>query len=381
MLYFYPMIQRHLESIISKKIPSDKAIIILGPRQVGKTTLLEKISSTVKNEVFWINGDEQDVQELFQNASSTRLKTIFGKATLVIIDEAQRIPEIGLRLKLITDKIKNVQVIVSGSSAFELGNTINESLTGRKWEYKMFPLSFSEMAAHHGLLEERRLLPHRMIFGYYPEIVTHPGEEQERLRELTDSYLYKDLLTLDSIKKSSTIVHLLRALAYQVGSQVSYSELSREVGIDMKTIEKYIDILEKAFIIFRLGSYSSNLRNELSKSKKIYFYDNGILNALLNDFTMPEVRTDVGKLWENFFIAERFKLNAYTKSGSLLYFWRTRQQQEIDLLEIKNNKIEAFEIKWNENKKVKITKTFTDAYSNATVHIVTPKNFDQFLAI
>jgi len=375
------MIERLLESIVLKKIPSDKAIIILGPRQVGKTTLLEKISSQLKNEVVWMNGDEQDVQELFQNASATRLKTIFGKATTIIIDEAQRIPEIGLRLKLITDKIKNVQVIVSGSSAFELGNTINESLTGRKWEYKMFPLTFSEMVSHHGLMEERRLLPHRLIYGYYPEIVTHPGEEEERLRELTDSYLYKDLLTLDSIKKSSAIVHLLRALAHRVGSQVSYSELSREVGVDMKTIEKYIDILEKAFILFRLGSYNNNLRNELSKSKKIYFYDNGILNALLNDFSMPEVRSDVGKLWENFFIAERFKMNSYAKSGSLLYFWRTRQQQEIDLLEVKNQKIEAFELKWSENKNVKITKTFTEAYSNATVHIVTPKNFDEFLAI
>lgn len=374
------MIKRHLESIISKKIPSDKAVIILGPRQVGKTTLLEKISSTLKSETVWMNGDEYDVQELFRNASATRLKTLFGKATTVIIDEAQRIPEIGLRLKLITDKIKNVQVIVSGSSAFELGNTINESLTGRKWEYKMLPLSFSEMVAHHGLIEERRLLSQRLVFGYYPEIVTHPGEEEERLRELTESYLYKDLFTLENVKKSSAIVHLLRALAHQVGSQVSYSELSREVGLDMKTVEKYIDLLEKAFIIFRLGSYSNNLRNELSKSKKIYFYDNGVMNALLNDFTIAEVRTDLGKLWENFFVAERFKLNAYNKSGALPCFWRTRQGQEIDLLEIRNKKIEAFEIKWSIQKKVKITTTFTEAYPNASTHIVTPKNFDQFLA-
>lgn len=379
MLYFYPMIQRTLENIVLAKLSKGKAIIILGPRQVGKTTLLESITQNYKDEVIWFNGDELDVQELFNNASSTRLKTIIGKAKIVVIDEAQRIPNIGLRLKLITDKIKEVQLVVSGSSAFELGNTLNEPLTGRKWEYKMLPLSFNEMVQHHGLLEERRMMPHRLVYGYYPEIVNHPGEEEERLRQLSESYLYKDLLSLDNIKKSGNIVHLLRALAFQVGSQVSYNELSKEVGMDSKTVEKYIDILEKAFIIFKLNSYSNNLRNELSKSKKIYFFDNGILNSLLGDYSFPEQRNDVGKLWENFFIAERVKIHAYSKSPSNLYFWRTRQQQEIDLIEVKNRDIIAFELKWNDKKKIKLPKTFIDSYPKAKVSIASPNNFDTYL--
>lgn len=379
MLYFYPMIQRILEKTIQGKLDTGKAIIVLGPRQVGKTTLLENVIQKQKDNVIWFNGDELDVQELFANASSTRLKTIIGKAKLVIIDEAQRISDIGLRLKLITDKIKDVQLIVSGSSAFELSNTLNEPLTGRKWEYKMLPLSFSEMVQHHGLMEERRMMPHRLVFGYYPDIVNHPGEEEERLRQLSDSYLYKDLLSLDNIKKSGNIVHLLRALAFQVGSQVSYNELSNQIGMDSKTVEKYIDILEKAFIIFKLNSYSNNLRNELSKSKKIYFYDNGILNSLIGDYSLPEQRNDVGKLWENYFIAERIKIHAYSKSPSNMYFWRTRQQQEIDLVEVKNKKIIAFELKWNDKKKTKTPRTFTNTYPEAEVAIVSPNNFDSYL--
>ncbi|MEN9964452.1 MAG: hypothetical protein RL582_1547, partial [Bacteroidota bacterium] len=251
----------------------------MGARQVGKTTLLNNLFKQNPG-VLWLNGDEKDVQELFQISSSSRLKTFFAKKTIVIIDEAQRIRDIGLRMKLITDQIPEVQLIATGSSAFELANKVNEPLTGRKWEYKMYPLSFQEMVEHHGLLEEQRMLPHRLVFGYYPDVVNHVGDEKEILKQLTESYLYKDVLWLEQIKKPEGMIKLLQALAYQIGSQVSYNELSTTTGIDIKTIEKYITILEQTYVIFRLSSFSRNLRSELKKSRKIYFYDNGIRNSL-----------------------------------------------------------------------------------------------------
>ena len=220
--------------------------------------------------------------------------SLLGEKRVLVIDEAQRVKDIGLRMKVVTDQMPDVQLVATGSSSFELANRLNEPLTGRKWEYKLYPLSFGEMVAHHGLLTERRLLPHRLVYGYYPEVVTSVGNEQRVLKELTDSYLYKDVLTLGQVKKSDKLVALMQALSYQVGSQVSYSELANTVGIDVKTVESYIDVLEKSYIIFRLPSFSRNMRNELKNSKKIYFYDNGIRNSLIANFSQVEMRTDVG---------------------------------------------------------------------------------------
>lgn len=264
------MIERVLENIIKTKLHTGKAIVLLGARQVGKTTLLKRIFGTA-DEVLWLNGDELDVQAIFSAISATRLKAIFGKKKIVIIDEAQRINDIGLRMKLITDQIPEVQLIVTGSSSFELANKINEPLTGRKWEYKMFPLSFGEMVAHHGLLEEKRLLAHRMVYGYYPDVVNNAGIEKEILKQLSNSYLYKDVLLLEQIKKPEGLIKLLQGLSYQVGSQVSYNELSKLTGLDAKTVEKYIEVLEQTFIIFRLGSFSRNLRSELKIKQKNIF--------------------------------------------------------------------------------------------------------------
>lgn len=373
------MITRCIEENILPLLGGRKAIIIIGARQVGKSTLLSQMLGN-REDVIWMNGDEPDIQDLFQDMTSTRIKTILGNKKILAIDEAQRIPNIGLRLKLITDQIPEVQVIATGSSSFELANKVNESLTGRKREFKMFPLTFGEMAKHTSFLEESRLIPHRMIYGYYPEIVANPGDERATLKELTDSYLYKDILTLESIKKPDKLTRLLKALALQIGSQVSYNEIGNLIGLDSKTVEKYIDILEKSFIIFRLGSYSRNQRNELKSSRKIFFWDLGIRNAIIGNLSQIENRTDAGELWENFVIAERLKKNAYSGSFALSYFWRTRQQNEIDYIEEEDGKLSSFEFKWNERKaNVKCPEVFKNAYPETTFKVITPKNIEEFL--
>ena len=372
------MIERLLYKTIENKLFVGKVIILTGARQVGKTTLLKQLLRQ-KEGVLWLNGDELQVQNLFANASADRLLSEFSNSKIVILDEAQRIENIGLRLKLIADSDSEVQVIATGSSAFELANKVNEPLTGRKWEYQMFPLSFGEMVAHHGKLKEMRMLPRRIIYGYYPEVVTNDGNEVEILKLLTDAYLYKDILSWESIKHPDKLQTLLRALAYQVGSQVSYNELSQMCSMDSKTVERYINLLEQCYIIFRLPSFSRNLRHELKSSRKIYFYDNGIRNALIADYRAPEVRQDIGALWENFVIAERMKSNEYYHRWVNRYFWRTKQQQEIDYLEESGGKLHAYEMKWNPRAKASITKTFTEAYPNSEYQVITPDNIADFL--
>ena len=372
------MIERLLYKTIENKLFVGKIIILTGARQVGKTTLLKQLLRQ-KEGVLWLNGDELQVQNLFANASADRLLSEFSNSKIVILDEAQRIENIGLRLKLIADSDSEVQVIATGSSAFELANKVNEPLTGRKWEYQMFPLSFGEMVAHHGKLKEMRMLPRRIIYGYYPEVVTNDGNEVEILKLLTDADLYKDILSWESVKHPDKLQTLLRALAYQVGSQVSYNELSQMCSMDSKTVERYINLLEQCYIIFRLPSFSRNLRHELKSSRKIYFYDNGIRNALIADYRAPEVRQDIGSLWENFVVAERMKSNEYYHRWVNRYFWRTKQQQEIDYLEESGGELHAYEMKWNPRAKASITKTFTEAYPDSEFQIITPDNISDFL--
>ncbi len=372
------MVKRLLEENILAKLNKEKAIILLGPRQVGKTTLLKALFKNA-TETIWLNADEIDVQSLFANISAKRLQAIIGNKKIIIIDEAQRIPEIGLRMKLITDQMPEVQLIATGSSAFELSNKLNEPLTGRKWEFKMYPISFQEMVNHHGLLDEMRLLPHRLIYGYYPDVVNHPGNEKEILKQLSDSYLYKDILLIDQIKKPEALVKLLQALAFQVGSQVSYLELAQVCGLDGKTIEKYMMLLEQSYIIFRLTSFSRNLRNELKKSRKIYFYDNGIRNALIANFNQIENRADIGALWENYLVSERVKYLAYQQKWVNHWYWRTTEQQEIDYLEEENGKLTAYEFKWSPTAKVSIPNAFKQSYPLAEINIIHRENFYEFL--
>ncbi len=374
------MIQRTLEKSILNYCYKGKAIIILGCRQIGKTTLLANIFNN-NDDVLWLNGDELDVQAIFNNASADSLHAIIGNKKIVIIDEAQRINDIGLRMKLITDNLKNVQLIATGSSSLELSNTVNEPLTGRKWEFKMYPLSFAEMVKHHGLLKEKRLLSHRLVYGYYPDVVNNEVNERKTLNLLVDSYLYKDILTMGNIKKSDKLISLLQALAYQVGSHVSYNELSQIIGLDSKTIETYIQLLEKSYVIFRLPSYKRNLRNELKASKKIYFYDNGVRNALISNFSPLEIRNDIGALWENFIISERLKYCEYNDLYSNKYFWRTKDQSEIDYIEDSNGTLHCYEFKWNPEKSAKLPKSFENAYPNHTFEVINRENFMSFVGI
>lgn len=375
------MIQRQLQPVIEALLGSKKAIVIMGARQVGKSTFLHEMFSG-RNDVLWLNGDDLDVRELFVNMTSDRLKLFLGNNKVVVIDEAQRIADIGLRLKLITDQIPDVQVVATGSSSFQLASKINEPLTGRKREFQMFPLSFKEMAAHTNPLTETRLIPHRMVYGYYPEVVTSPGEEREVLRELSSSYLYRDILQLDGLTKPDKLVALLQALARQIGDQISYREIGMLVGLDPKTVERYIDLLEKSFVVFRLGSYSRNLRNELKASKKIYFYDMGIRNAVIADFREVENRTDAGALWENFVVAERVKQISYDRSFINMWFWRTQQQNEIDMIEEHDGKLTAVECKWNPAKaNVKPPQPFVRAYPEASFKVVTPANFAEYMLL
>lgn len=372
------MIERSLENSVKGKFGKGKAIIIFGARQVGKTTFLHKIING--NDVLWLNGDEPDVRLLFENASSTRLKSIIGNNKTIVIDEAQRIPDIGICLKLIIDNMPDVQVVATGSSSFDLANLVNEPLTGRKYEFLMYPLSFLELVGHHGLLEEMRLLPHRLLYGSYPDVVNNLGEERDILQQLADSYLYKDILMFDKIKKSEKVVKLLQALAFQIGAEVSFNELAQTCGLDPKTVDAYIQLLEKAYIIFRLPSYSRNLRNELKFAKKIYFWDCGIRNAVIGNFMPVEVRQDVGALFENYIVAERLKAQQYKQTYAKGYFWRTTAKQEIDYLEECDGLLSAFEFKWNPHRKATMPAAFARSYPDVEFKVVTRDNYFEFLS-
>ncbi|MDR2585755.1 MAG: ATP-binding protein [Prevotellaceae bacterium] len=372
------MIKRILGKNIKKVLSSNKAIIILGARQSGKTTLIKQLFEN-KSNTLWLNGDDADVQNLFTHATSSSLRAAFGNYSMVIVDEAQRIENVGIKFKLITDQIPTIQLVATGSSAFELSNRINEPLTGRKWEFQLFPLSFSEMVQHHGLIEEKRLLRQRLIYGYYPEVVVNNGNERRILQHLSDSFLYKDILNWEGIQKPDRLLTLLKALSFQIGNQVSYNELAQICRLDPKTVEKYILLLEKTFVIFRLGSFARNLRNELKFSKKVYFYDNGIRNSLISNFQQIEMRDDRGALWENFLVAERIKKLHYDEIWANSYFWRTKDRQEIDYIEERDAVVSAFEFKWNVKKQPKINATFQASYGVENMYVVSPDNVEEFL--
>lgn len=372
------MIVRLLSESIIGNLPLKKTVVILGARQVGKTTLIQQLNLK-KSDTLILNGDEPDVRELLTNINSSRLKNILGDKKNIIIDEAQLIPEIGLTMKLISDQLKDVQLYVSGSSSIELANKINEPLTGRKLEYHLFPVSFAEMVKHHGLLEEKRQLPHRLVFGCYPEIITSPGNEVLLLKNIAGSYLFKDILSFGDIKKPVVLEKLLKALALQIGSEVSYNELSQLIGADKETIERYIDLLEKAFIVFRLNALNRNVRNEIKKGKKIYFIDNGIRNAVIGNFLLWETRTDKGALWENYIVSERIKYLNYNGFYGNYYFWRTTQQQEIDFIEDQDGILNAYEFKLSNTKKNKLSSSFQNAYTVNQYHTISPSNLEDIL--
>lgn len=356
-----------------------KAIIILGPRQVGKTTLLKMIAKEFDEDILWINGDETNDRNKFNEPSSSKFKALIGNKRIMIIDEAQRIPEIGICIKLIVDNIPGVQVIATGSSSFELTNKINEPLTGRKYEFFLYPISFSEMKFHTSLQEEERLLEHRLIYGYYPEIIVKPGEETELLRLITNSYLFKDLYALEKIKKPLLLEKILHALALQLGNEVSFHEIAQLTGADNETVERYIYMLEQGYIIFRLTSLSRNMRNEIKRGRKIYFWDNGIRNALIGRFNPIALREDTGALWENFLVTERMKINHYNLRYGNYMFWRTHTQQEVDFIEDYDGVLHAYEFKWNPRKKTGFPNAFSEAYPNSEMKLITRENYQEFI--
>ena len=321
----------------------------------------------------------QNIRNLLTDATSSALKHLIGNARIIMIDEAQRVKNIGLTMKLIIDNFKNIQLVATGSAALEFANEINEPLTGRKWEYRLLPLSTQELATHTGLLEERRLMEHRLVYGMYPDVVIHPGEEREILYNLTGSYLYKDIFTFQEIRKPEVIEKLLEALALQVTAEVSYNELAQLVQVDTATVQRYVDLLEKAFVVFRLRSFSRNVRNELKRSRKIYFYDNGIRNALIANFSPPDIRVDTGALWENFLVSERTKRLYNNQEHAGQFFWRTKQQQEIDYIEEADGILLACEFKWNPGRKTRFSKTFLSAYPDHITQTITPDNYMDFL--
>lgn len=373
------MISRELTDTLQKRLFQQKAIIITGPRQVGKTTLIKLLTEKISHPVIWFNADEPNVQELFGSISSFELKNLVGKNKILVIDEAQRIKGIGLTLKIIVDTLPDIQVIATGSSSFDLLDEISEPLTGRKFEYLLYPISFGELTKENGIIEEKRLLNQRLIFGTYPEVINKPEDAIETLKLLSDSYLYKDLFRIETIKKPDMIVKLLQLLAHQVGNEVSFNELAQSLSTDPKTVEKYIGFLEKTFVVFRLSALSRNLRNEISKSRKIYFYDNGIRNAIINNFNPLNIRQDIGQLWENYLISERIKLMEYKRVYANRFFWRTKLQQEIDYIEERGGKMWAYEFKFNPSKTSYLSKTFANAYPQHEFQIINTNNYAEFL--
>lgn len=371
------MYYRILQKNISEKNHSGKAIVIVGARQVGKTTLLK---SVLKDEDYlFLDADDPTTRTLLTSPTTEQIRTILGNYKIVFLDEAQRISGIGLTLKIITDQFKDVQLFVSGSSSFDLGNELNEPLTGRKWEYELFPICWQEYEQHLGFIKAEQQIENRLLYGFYPEVINQQGNERETLKNLTNSYLYRDILAFSDIRKPEELDKLLQALALQMGSEVNYNELSRLVGVNKTTIQKYIDILEKGYVIFRLNSFSRNVRNEIKQSRKIYFYDNGIRNMIIGNFNPLALRADKGALWENFLVSERRKQNLYKNTFTNMYFWRTKQQQEIDFVEERDGKLAGYEFKWK-NQKTKFPKTFTAAYQ-ADEFVIDRDNFREFVVI
>jgi predicted AAA+ superfamily ATPase len=373
------IITRKIQEILEKSLFKGKIMVIYGARQVGKTTLIKEIQKKYPEKSIYLNCDEANVSQTFDNATSAKIKQFFGDNKLVLLDEAQRVLNIGLALKLMIDNYPEVQIIATGSSSFDLSNKTKEPLTGRKLEFHLYPLAVEEIAKNQPAWEIDRILEERLIFGMYPEIYKQDRLNAVKLlKNLTGDYLYKDALEYQDIRRPEAITKLLQALALQIGNEVSYNELASITGLNAKTVAAYIQILEQAFVIFRLRPYSRNLRKELGKLRKIYFWDNGVRNALINNFNELSLRQDVGSLWENFLISERMKFNENNERLVNVFFWRTHQKQEIDFLEESGGVLAAFEFKWRKEK-VKPPKIFTDAYPQSQLKIINKENVLEFL--
>jgi len=372
------VLNRNLQPFLQKWFFRNKALILTGARQVGKSTLVNHLAEQAGVKTLFLNADEARIRKSLKDPDIQSLKNLIGKNKLVIIDEIQRVENSGLVLKLMVDNFKGVQFIATGSSALDISDKVFEPLTGRHFLFHLYPFTLSELYKEESVYEIGTQLPFHMIYGSYPEVCNNREEPEIIIKNLANQYLYKDVLAWKDIRKPDLLDRLLQLLAYQVTSEVSLNELASQLKIKTETVENYIDVLEKSFVVFRLKSYSTNERKEVSKMKKILFWDNGIRNALIGDFRPLEQRTDAGLLWENFIISERMKRNHYLQKNIKSYFWRSRQQQEVDYVESENKVIRAFEMKWNSHKKNYVTKAFTNLYPKAKTELVQPTNYAEF---
>ncbi len=366
---------RTLGDHILKFIGQNKVLLLFGTRRVGKTILTQQIESKVKGEIIWMHGEDQDVHDQLQKRSIANYQKLFGNARLLIIDEAQAIPEIGQILKVIIDHNPDLTILATGSSSFDLLNKSGEPLTGRQHVFYLYP--FTEKELHKNPVISKQNLDERLIFGSYPEVVKLKtfDEKAHYLQSLIQSYLLRDILSFDGIKNSDKILKLLRLVAYQTGNEVSYTELGQQLGMSKNTIEHYLDLLSKVFIIYKLPSYSTNLRKEISKGSKWYFYDNGIRNAIINDFRLLNLRQDVGSLWESYALSERIKKNSNQSKTVHYYFWRTYDQQEVDFIEIENGEMRAFEFKYTEPKRIKVPVFYASSYPQSSFEVIHQNNY------
>lgn len=372
------MISRTISQDIKGVQGTKKAIVLQGARQVGKTTLIDSLFSK-SEKIMWVDGDDPEDRTLWGNVSKANLPLYLDGYTHLVVDEAQRIENIGLTVKMIIDGGMGIEVILSGSSSLNLASTINEPLTGRKWSFELFPLSWPELSNHYGLVNTLRQLERYLIFGGYPEVVTAEVKTGMRLREIANSYLYKDILDFGLVRKPELIIQLLRALAYQVGSEVSYNELANSLQVNNETIRRYVQLLEESYVIFRLEPLSTNPRKEIFTSRKIYFLDNGIRNAVIGNLNPLAVRNDAGQLWENFIVTEFHKKTSYSNQDDRLYFWRDKRGAEVDLVVGRNGEYAAYELKFNPRKKARFPKAFLERYTPQRTETVNRENFIHFL--
>ena len=374
-------IQRIIQSQVESRLVPGKVVVLLGPRQVGKTTLLRDILAKEQAPFLLVAGEDRATQTWLGSQSIETLRQNIGQYQLLVVDEAQHVPNIGLNLKLIVDHLPHVRVLATGSSSFDLSNQTGEPLVGRKWEFELYPVSQLELAATEALFHTEERLPQRLIYGNYPEIVTTVGlsDKRELLNNIVNGYLYKDLLMFEEIRKSQKIIEILSLLAFQIGNLVSVHEISKAIGMNARTVDKYLDLLEKVFVIKRLGGYSRNLRKEISKSSKYYFWDNGIRNAIINNFNELSLRNDVGALWENYLITERLKKQRYTKLFSNNYFWRTYDQKEVDFVEERDGRLYGFEFKWS-NPTSKTPDLWLETYPEASFEVIHRGDYLSFIA-
>lgn len=357
-----------------------KAIILTGARQVGKTTLLQEIFKDQSN-ILWLNADETSVRTRLKELNIENLKGVVGKYEMLVIDEIQRVENAGLLLKLLVDNFKQLKIVATGSSALDIAERIFEPLTGRHFLFHLYPFSLSELYENKSPFEIEQQLPFHLIYGNYPDVCNNRLDAEKILRNLSNQYLYKDVLVWKDIRKPELLDKLLKLLAFQICSEVSIHELANQLQVKSETVESYIDLLEKSFVIFRLKSYSTNARKEVTKMSKIYFWDNGIRNAIIEKFDDLSLRNDHGLLWENFMISERLKVNDWKENIIVSYFWRNYNQSKVDYVEVERGKERAYEFKWNSKKQQKVSRAFTNLYPEAETHVITPRNFTEFCGI